>query len=274
MKRTRERQEREAKQPATVPQVRDNFVPPTPAQADRNRLVAGLAETTRRQLDADTAEQERLRRNGEAIGLLLQLRDGKVHLEGLHPDDQKAAATEVVRRADASEAFARDPQVLLKIARNVAAEYYMRRVIRADLARHIQKLKRTFHAALVTEQQGRCWVINWLLNLDPTDEKTTTYQLGAFIVGDITRANFRERATQAEFKLASAPGMLDEAKRIMVADVVARSGRYRLTDREYDEMIGPWNQKGGRSVDSIPVTDATTVRARKNSNTKKRRDDK
>jgi hypothetical protein len=221
-----------------VPQTRDGYVPPPPAEADRNRLVADLMKDAERQLARDTAEQARLHDLGNRIALLVALKAGTATMPGIHPKDRAAVIRDVLATTE-------DPMRLPAVVAEVAGKYARyRRALKAS-NQVARGLAAVFKRAGVTEQQGLYWVLNELIDRHQPRPGVHAAE-GAELVGDnITRQGFHKLVAKADERLRRTR-LLEQAQTAVQAAV----------DVWPDEAGSP-----ARSVGTFAVVDPSAVLA-------------
>lgn len=185
---------------------------------------------------------------------------GKARLRGVPPED----AAEVARGA------------LARLKERPSAPGYATRAIKSAVgalkadrvvAECGDDLDRIFRRAKggekvgVTEKQGHAWCINEIL--DELEETGAIHkQEGGRLLG-IDPTSFKELVDKAHRKLRATPHALTNARDLLARAIATLDKTTPLSTRRYDEMIGPWNRKGGRSVELV----ATPVEERDSSKT-------
>jgi len=96
----------------------------------------------------------------------------------------------------------------------------------------------------VTEKQGHAWVVDECLD-EHQETGAIRKQAGGRHLG-IDPTTFVERVRAAEYKLRP-DGNLGLARAVL-NEARQRVDIFPLLGWKYDEMVGPWNRKGGRSV--------------------------
>jgi hypothetical protein len=98
-------------------QTTPGFVPPTPAQADRNAILADLNKAAGEEAK-EAAKADRVRDLGDRIGLLLALRTRNAELPGVHRDDRVSVIDETLTTTEDVSVL---PQVLAQVAGSTPA---------------------------------------------------------------------------------------------------------------------------------------------------------
>jgi hypothetical protein len=98
----------------------------------------------------------------------------------------------------------------------------------------------------VTERQGAAWILNEILD-EYRGGGVIHKHAGARIV-EKDPTTFQELVEKAHRKLRPG-GNLEAARAVLAREALIReSAAGPMSDRQYDELIGPWNRKGGRSI--------------------------
>ena len=104
----------------------------------------------------------------------------------------------------------------------------------------------------MTEKQARAWVLNEILDEGESTESIHK-QEGGRILG-IDPTSFQELVEKAHRKLQPG-GALEEVRAILAEAARVRASIVKLSEQEYDVVVGPSNRKGGRSIELRPDLD-------------------
>jgi len=232
-----------------------NLIVAQPLSEERKQTILRALDlkTARAKIDAElraaqaedaTMEQMAARTRGmQALRVLDRIADGsdtKTEIPGVEARDRVWVAQETVRRLIVEKLF---PDVRKALDHAIEANSYRRAQQECEAA-----LALIFKRARVTERQGEAWVINELL-----DEQQYTNQIhrheGGRILG-LDPSSFAELVRKADGHLG---GSNREAARQVLDEYLGRqwAASGPMNDRQYDELVGPPNRKGGRSVELV-----------------------
>jgi hypothetical protein len=228
-----------------VEQTSPGFVPPTPDEAEKNRLLARLNKKVETQQRAHV-KLDALKDNAELIAMSHTLDDGTLVLPDVHPKDRADVLEEVRRRAE------HDLLRLPRIVIDVADEYRRRRERNKVIARLTQELNVLFKRGSVSPTAGVYWIVSELVHLrHPLGELQS--KAGAALL-DVSRETFEKGAAKTAGYLARS-NVLDQAKGV----IRTHGDLYPFSDAEYDAMIGPTlrtvDGRAYRSVEDVPKAD-------------------
>jgi hypothetical protein len=212
----------------------------TPGQQQERAAILALIADRRQRGKARASEAERAAANTRAVRLFMDLTRA-ARGEIVLPDVPTEVAHEALEHNTENIDVALRDAVQANQARRVLEEY-------------AAKLKPIFRRAKggerfgLSDRQADAWILNEILD-DGNHAGAIHKHEGGRIFG-IDPSSFQERVEKAHRKLRP-EGALEEVRAILAeaARVRARARVGRLSDREYDEMIGPSNRKGGRSIE-------------------------
>src|SRR2546427_9368061 len=204
-------------------------------------LLARIAERSRLANEEDDAIARASSRTDEvrAFFVLRAAARGEAAVPGVLPEDSATVAHEALVSDTADLFLALNHAIRANQARRVLEQY----------AVHLEPIFRRAKGGEkvgVTEKQARAWVLNEVLDKGESTGSVHK-QEGGRILG-IDPTSFQELVEKAHRKLQPG-GALEEVRAILAEAARVRASIVKLSEQEYDVVVGPSNRKGGRSIE-------------------------